>query len=178
MDEGEASSYRMIVARFNCLALGRPGLQYSVKGGPNTWLILRGAICPCSNEWGDISRQHRDLSKTFGGAVKLGTLQSSRAHIGQGTWTPGKAPQGGVCTAGAFAITSWPLTRQVIVLISEEARSYALLTAHCKAIGTQRMAHDIGIAFKVAMSIHAGAALAISNKVGLSDLHHSQGQHL
>lgn len=66
----------------------------------------------------------------------------------------------------------------MIALSSAEAGLYASLKARCQAIDIQRMASDFGIEFKVIVHIDASAALAISNKMGLGKLRHTQAQHL
>ena len=178
MIPGDASSYRMLVARLNYFALDRPDIQYATKE------IAKRMSTPCEHHWQLFKR----IGKCLKGAPRLiqkfEWLSKPIDIVGYsgsdwaGDVATRKSTSGGACMIASHTIKTWVSTQQVVALSFAEAGLYALIKCACQSIGLIRLADDFGISFKAQVMTDASAALGIVQRKRLGKLRHIDVQWL
>ena len=178
MNPNDASSYRMLVARLNYLALGRPDIQYATKE------IAKRMANPCEHHWQLLKR----ICKFLKGAPRLIqrfewlSKQIDIVGYSDSDWAGDldsrKSTSGGACMIASHTIKTWASSQQVIALSSAEVELYALIKCACQSIGLISLAGDFGISLKAQVMTDASAALGIAQRKGLGKLRHIDVQWL
>ena len=172
MPPQDASSYRMLVARFNYLAMDRPDTQYAIKE------IVEQMSQPRDHYWALLKRMGRYLKKVPRLVQKFEWLSKIIDIIGYsdsdwaGDLGTRKSTSGGACMVASHTIKTWSSTQQIIALSSAEAELYALVKCACQCIGIMSLANDFGIILKAMIMTDASAALGIVQRKGFGKLRH------
>lgn len=178
MKPSNASSYRMLAARLNYLAMDRPDIQYATKE------IAKQMAKPQEHHWQLMKRMARYLKKVprleqcFEWLSKPTDITGFSDSDWAGDLKTRKSTSGGVCMIATHAIKTWSSTQQVIALSSAEAELYALIKCACQCIGLISLANDFGISLGAQVMTDASAALGIVQRRGLGKLRHIDVQWL
>ena len=126
LESQDATLYRAIFARCNCISQDRPDIQFAVNEA------CRGMAKPTYEDLHKLKRVARYLKKHSPRIVLDWPFQSKPAHISAysdtdwaGCRITRKSTQGGLMFYGKHCIRSYSSTQAIIVLSSGEAESMA-----------------------------------------------------
>lgn len=178
MNPQDASAYRMVAARLDYLAMGRPDIQYATQE------IAKQMSRPNAHHWLLIKRMGRYLKKvprlvqTFDWLTEITDITGYSDSDWAGDLLTRKSTSGGACMIASHTIKTWPSTQQIIALSTAEAELYALIKCACQCTGIISLAADFGVTLKATVMIDASAALGIAQRRGLGKLRHIDAQWL
>lgn len=178
MSPADATQYRAIAARRNCLSFDRPDIQYACKEA--TWKMAN----PINSDLAILKRI---------GRYSLGAPRVVCCYAWQ-AWPSGitinvdsnwagclqaRKSTTVVCLMhGRHLLRSFSQTQANIAQSSAEAELYATVASASEGLGAKAMCLDFGCGVEVALNVDASAAIGVAQRKGLGNLMHLNTQAL
>lgn len=172
LSDGQSTRYRSLVARANCLALGRPDLQYACKE-------FSASMCkPSVSDWEALKKLVKYLRGKPRFVHRCWSMgrNTSFNMCTDASWANNrrirKSTSGGCVMIGAHWIKSWSKTHSLIAASSAESELYASVKATAESSGIQSMARDMNMELRVRILADASVALGIVSRRGVGKIRH------
>ena len=168
----EATKYRGLAARANCLAQDRPDIMYATKE------ICRHMASPSTGAWKKMKRLGRYLKGKRRLVLKYewqkrGTeIEGYSDSDWAGCRVTGKSTSGGVIMVGGHFIKGWSRTQGSVTLSSAEAELVAMCKLSAEMIAIMTMLKEWGHTYNGYVYAESSAALAIAKRKGSGKLRH------
>ena len=167
LSPAEATIYRAVTARLNCLAADRADLQYASK------CHSTGMAKPTVEDWDLIKKTARYL-KYRPKMVQLFKFESGSSVLhgfADSDWAgerPSmKSTSGGALVWGTSLLKSWSITQSTIATSTVEAELYAMARCAQQALGLASLARDFGVELSARVHSDASAAIGVALRSGL-----------